>query len=128
MWFKLTIPTEARMLGIVHDLTVRVAEASGFGVAEADAIGRAVDGASTEAVQEHPLGRGLVDIRFHTRDQQLEIGIFYPCPAGTRTPGSIKTGAAGAGGPGADEMARRFEEGTVYHRLVRDLPDKGRTA
>lgn len=121
MWFKLTIPTDGRLLGVVHDLTRRVAETNGFGVAESAAITSAVDGASNEAMQQHPLEGGLVDIRYQTRGQHLEIGVYYPCPLVPRTPPSAKDLAAAANG-----MERGKAEGTVYHRLVRDLPPRER--
>jgi hypothetical protein len=114
------MPTDARLLGVVHDLTMRVAESNGFGVAESEAITSAVDEASTEAMQQHPLERGLVDIRYQTRGQRLEIGVYYPCPVRRCTPPSAKDLAAASG------MERGKAEGTVYHRLVRDLPPRER--
>jgi hypothetical protein len=121
MLFRLRIPAETRLLGVVHDLTLKVAESNGYAPGEAQTISRAIDEAAAEAAAQHPRAHDCLDVRYCTSGQRLEVGVFfYPCRAEQRRR-EKEAGSAGQATAPADDAP---DEGVVYHRLVRPLPRK----
>jgi hypothetical protein len=118
--FKLSVPLETKLVGLVHDVAMRIGHERGLPARDAESIARAVDEAVTEAMLQ-PVPGGRVDLRFHCDDLQMEIGVFYPAPPGLSARGRALRPRAGAGEAtaGSEQLV---EQGIVHHRLTRRLP------
>jgi serine/threonine-protein kinase RsbW len=76
---ELTIPSETRYLQMVRELARRFAESAGFGAADAQKIGLAVDEATTNVIQHAYHGRdeGEIEIHFEPEDDNLTIQLLH---------------------------------------------------
>lgn len=76
---EVRFPSDTRYLHMAHQLTKRLAEASGFGAAEAEKIALAVDEATTNVIQ-HAYGSEPdheIEVHFDPRAESLEIVILH---------------------------------------------------
>jgi hypothetical protein len=117
--FKLSIPPDPKVAGIVHDLALRIGQEHGFTAREAESMARAVDEAVAEGFYEPP-SDGRVDLCFRCEADRMEIGVFYPAPGGLGDRRARRPDAGGAG-LGLD-VEQHLERGMVHHRLVRRRP------
>jgi hypothetical protein len=95
--FRLSISAEPRLVEMVRDLAVRIAEQRSYPSGQAEAIGRGV-ALVVEEMRRASSGARAIDVHFFTRDAALRIDLAADGPAA-----------------GAESLERRLE----------GLPDDG---
>jgi serine/threonine-protein kinase RsbW len=72
---SITIPSQTRFLGLVRDLTKRMAQGAGFEEGVAGQLALAVDEATTNVIEHAYRGDPdrTVELRFHDRGDELRI-------------------------------------------------------
>ncbi|HXV59356.1 MAG TPA: ATP-binding protein [Vicinamibacteria bacterium] len=76
---ELRFPSESRYLHMVHELTRRLAESTGFDASEAEKIALAVDEAATNVIQHayHGEPGHSIEVHFDPEGESLDIVIFH---------------------------------------------------
>ncbi len=121
MLFKLSVPLDSRLVGIVHDVALRIGHEHGFAPRDAESIARAVDEAVAEGLHQ-PAPDATVDLSFHSDARRIEIGIFYPAPSGLRDLALRHGRPQSEAVQTMDSVEQHLERGMVHHRLTRRLP------
>ncbi len=120
MRFKLSIPPDPKVAGIVHDVALRIGHEHGFTAREAESMARAVDEAVAEGLYQ-PTPDSRVDLCFRCEADRMEIGVYYPAPERLGDGRAHREERAGAAGSGMD-VEQHLERGMVHHRLIRRRP------
>jgi hypothetical protein len=125
MLFKLSVPPDTRLVGIVYDLALRIGQEHGLAVRDAESIARVVDEAVAEGIRQSP-SEGRVDLSFRTDAARIEISVFYPLPAGIGRGAAVQARPPRAAAEVMDIVEQRLEGGMVHHRMVRNLPGRSK--
>jgi hypothetical protein len=119
--FKLSIPPDSKVAGIVHDVALRIGQEHGFTPRQAESMARAVDEAVAEGFYEPPPD-SRVDLCFRCEADRMEIGVFYPAPMRLGDGRGRRNERDGVAASSGMDVEQHFERGMVHHRLVRRRP------
>jgi hypothetical protein len=121
VWFRLSIPCDARLADIVGRVATRAAECLGYASEAAAAIGQSA-GAAARAGMSRCADEGpqRVDVRLEDLEDRFELTLSYP--AARERPASASAGRPSGTNGGAIEF--HDEGGVSVGRMAWPLPEK----